>query len=82
MSPLIKNSSKVKELVERSLSITKYIFYVPPIVREWVNEKDFNRIHDEAESKTIDNQIPELLSQYPDAKPKLTMALGNTNERI
>jgi len=63
MSPEFRDSSKVQDLVRRSLVLPTKSFYSKPIFSPYL--EDPNRIHSLEQSRVIDRGIPTLLENYP-----------------
>jgi len=67
MGTKTRTASEVQEYIRRSLKITSATFLAAPIVRR-NGVADPNRIHSQAQSDLVQQQIPALLSSLPPFK--------------
>lgn len=78
MTPEFRADRRVQSLWDKSLQITDVSFYAHPIYKPYLN--DPNRIHTEAQSRAIDQMIPEMLKAFPELL--IVEIDGNVSERL
>lgn len=78
MSPEFRESVEVQELAHRAQNITTASFLAEMLDRPF--ELDPNRVHDESQSRKINELIPILLSKFP--KLETCSVHGTTPQRV
>jgi len=82
MSPQCRKRGDVLDMYRRSKAITTASFYAHPFHRGWNDQPDPNRIHDESQSKDIDNLITRLIHEDDELNQKVVPIFGTTDQRL